>query len=354
MARPVTVRDVARVAEVSISTVSRVLNNQGNTKDDVRERVLKAASELGYHKQITQNPLYRTTEKTLQDIGFLLDYSGVDEPTLDTFWARILHGAESEALKHNIHVTYQGIRHNQTSYDLMTMFLAMRAGGFMLVGPSGRDTIGLLQQTELPFVLVDNYLRLPGQPLETVMADNFEGAREAVNYLISQGHQRIALLDAYILTGARQRNIIYTFERRKDGYLAALREAGLPMYPTLIEACDLGRIDDVYAACQRLLNAGVPFSALFCVSDATAMMAIRALREQGRRIPEDISIIGFDDIEMAEHLTPALTTVHVNKETMGAIAVKRLLERFSAPLATGLTTIVDVSLVKRASVLPYR
>jgi DNA-binding LacI/PurR family transcriptional regulator len=359
----VTVKDVARVAEVSVGTVSRVFNNHHNVTEENRQRVLKAASELGYagpgrgagERTRTNWPLSsRENGRGLKEIGFIYCTS-MHEPavTANPFWSHILSGVESETSKLNIKVTYRSIGEIAHTPDiLLTTLSEMRLGGILLVGPAEASTISLIKNLKLPLVLVDNYV--PGLALDAVLGDNFEGARSAVDYLISEGHTEIAFIGGSVLPGPRPMNKIYTIERRAAGYRTALLDAGLHINYDLYEAGGL-TLDGGYQACKRLLGryAQTPFSALFCANDATAIGSIKALREAGLRVPEDVSLVGFDDLEMVEHLTPPLTTVRVNKEAMGYIAVKSLITRATDMDAVSVTRMLDVELIKRASVVAH-
>jgi LacI family transcriptional regulator len=132
------------------------------------------------------------------------------------------------------------------------------------------------------------------------------------------------------------------------GYWAALHEAGLPIDDALFVSCNMTAAG-AYAACQQLLARGVPFSALICANDESAIGATKALREAGRRVPEDISIVGFDDIDMAEHLTPPLTTVRIHKRAIGATAVKTLIARALDPEARPIMILLPTELIVRGS-----
>ena len=136
-------------------------------------------------------------------------------------------------------------------------------------------------------------------------------------------------------------------------YCIAFLDRGLPIDYGLIESGNL-TMEGGYEACKRLLERNKPFSAIFCVDDITAIGAMKALREAGRRIPEDISLVGFDGIDLGKHITPSLTTIRVDASAMGAIALKMLLERASNPEAPYLTMLIDVELVKRDSVASLR
>lgn len=354
MAHSVTVKDIAQKAEVSIATVSRVLNDHSNIKEELRQRVLQAAAELGYFKVAEPGSSSRNGRRSLKEIGFLLDFFDLEELSLDMFWAHILHGAQLEARKAGIYVTYRSIHLDRAPYQLLSMLHEMRVGAILLVGPSDPDTVKSIAASHIPLVLVDTYVRIPNQQLDYVLSDNVEGTKEAITYLIEEGHRNIAFIGGHNSPVGLPPNKVYTFEKRKQGYFAALREAGLPIREELVEHCNVGQPDDIYAACKRLVEGNGPFSALFCVNDGCADWAIKALREFGLQVPEDVSIIGFDDTEIAEHLTPPLTTVRVDKEAMGAVAVRSLIARVADPQAIGVTSILNVELIKRASVCPPR
>jgi LacI family transcriptional regulator len=187
-----------------------------------------------------------------------------------------------------------------------------------------------------------------------VLCDNFEGARIAVEHLITLGHRRIAFIGGPLLPDtSRPVNKIYTFERRATGYRAALLDAGLAVDYQLFESCNLTP-DSAGEACKRLLEKQHDISAMFCANDEIAIGAMKALHASGYHIPEDISLVGFDNIHLVEHLTPALTTIRVNKEALGTTAVKRLLARFAEPESINVTSVLDVELITRNSTGPAR
>ncbi|GHO84758.1 LacI family DNA-binding transcriptional regulator [Dictyobacter formicarum] len=349
VAHSVTIKDVAQSAGVSIGTVSRVLNRYENVSEDLKQRVLKAAAELGYSKTNAPHLPSRNGDGKLKEIGFL--HTSINpEASLHPFWAHILHGAESEASASGSRVTYRNIQpFCGTPNTLQSKLYEMHLDGILLVGPIEPDIIHTLQTAHIPMVLVDNCLS--DQSIDAVLSNNFEGAQQAVTYLIEQGHQRIAFIGGPLVPGQRLRNKVYTIERRAAGYRNALYHAGLPLDDTLLEESNLTP-EGGYEACKRLFDRQVSFSAIFCANDPVAMGAMKAIFYAGKRAPEDISIVGYDDL-MAEHLTPALTTVRVNKEAMGAAAIRALLARMKDPQAETITITVRTELIKRDSVLPY-
>lgn len=349
MAGPVTLKDIAKEAQVSIGTVSRVFNNHVNVTEEVRQRVLKAATHLGYFGPGGQEQRSYDMSRVVKDIGFLFcSFLAVNGIVTNPFWSHILHGVESEASKLNIKITYRSISGLENTPDvLLTTIYEMKLGGILLVGPAEPETVRLLQSTGIPLVLVDNYV----PHTNAVLGSNFEGARVAVDYLIHMGHRQIAFIGGPLLQdeGAHPVNRVYTIERRAEGYRMALMDAGLPVSYELYESANLST-DGGYEACKRLLARGTPFSAIFCANDEMAIGAMKALREAGLRVPEDVSLVGFDDIDLVEHLAPALTTVRVDKEVLGSIALKRLLSLMSSPDPISVSSVLDVEFVIRDSV----
>ncbi len=348
MAGSVTLKDVAQEARVSIGTVSRVFNNHANVTEEVRLRVLKAATQLGYFGVGGQEARSPDASRIVREIGFLfcsvVTNNGIAS---NPFWSQILHGVEGEARKTNIKVTYRSLDNVQGIPEtLLTTIYELKLGGILLVGPADNQVVDLLRGTGIPLVLVDNYV----SGINAVVGNNFEGARAAVEYLINMGHRQIAFIGGPLLEGSNHPvNTIYTIERRAEGYRVALLDAGLAIPHQLHETANLST-EGGYAACQRLLAQDQPFSALFCANDEMAIGAMKALREAGLHVPDDISLVGFDDIDMVEHLVPALTTVHVNKEALGTVALKRLLSLMIYPDPVNVTSVLEVDLIVRDSV----
>ena len=349
MAGSVTLKHIAQEAQVSIGTVSRVFNNHMNVTEEVRLRVLKAATQLGYFGSGGQEVRAHEANRSVKEIGFLfcslITNNGI---ATNPFWSQILHGVENEASKTNIKVTYRSIGNLQeTPETLLTTIYELKLGGILLVGPAEDQIVHLLQSIGTPLVLVDNYL----PQVHSVVGNNFDGARAVVEYLIQMGHRQIAFIGGPLLEGSgRPVNKVYTIEQRARGYRMTLLDAELPApYGPLYESANLST-DGGYAACKRLLCTGQPFSAIFCANYEMAIGAMKALREADLRIPEYISLVGFDDLDIVEHLAPALTTVRVNKEMLGSVAVKRLLALMASPDPTSVSTVLDVELIVRDSV----
>src|SRR5216684_4353768 len=356
----VTTRDVARAAAVSRVTVSRVLNNHHNVTDKVRQRVLKAAADLGYIRQKSTSSLEAAVDgvstrpmRVLRNIGFFFTSVHGDEPlTGNPFWSPVLHGVEREATAAGIAVTYRSI--NQLVGQVEALPEAVRAArvdGILLVGPATEATVRALLGAGRPLVLVENCV--PCEKVDAVVSDSFGGARAAVAHLVELGHRDVAFIGGPFHVSAppalHRENTVWSIEQRALGYWAALRQAGIQPDNRLYEGGNLSTAAG-YRACQRLLASGRPFTAIFCANDEGAVGAMRALHQAGLTVPGDVSVVGFDDIDVAKILIPPLTTVRVDKEAIGSLAVQRLLARALAPGAVATTLALQVELIQRGTV----
>lgn len=343
----VTVKDIAQYASVSMGTVSRVLNQRAGINAELREKVLRAAEELGY-LGISGQAVRMRLVSSLKEVTFLLSDTRDGHTTdMDVFWAQILYGVQQEASKHDINVRYLKVGPLLTVQDVLAKVEESEIRAILLVGPNDPALIAAFYAAQYHVTLVDAFSL--ETPVNAVVSDGYAGAYEAVSYLIAENHREIAFLGGPTIRNIRGSNILYPIAQRANGYRSALLDAGLPFPEHLQESCDL-TTDGGYQACLRLLDAGTAFSALFCANDKTALGAMKALRERGVRIPDACSVIGFDDIELAKHFDPALTTVRVDCATLGATALKVLLAHIAEPESARTTSLVRVELIKRQSV----
>jgi len=224
-----------------------------------------------------------------------------------------------------------------------------RAGGVLLVGPTD-PAIAHLEATGMPLVLVEHHV--PGRAFDCVLSDNFAGGRLAAEHLINAGHQHIAFISGPALDARRPMSTLAPVELRANGYRTALLDAVLPIDYALYEPSNLTP-EGGYLACKRLLQRDVEFTALFCANDSTAVGALKALREAGRSVPGDVSLVAYGDyMDIAAQLTPALTTVHTDQVGAGMVAVQRLITRAARPELPRLLHLLHVELVQRESVRP--
>lgn len=351
MANNVTVRDVARAANVSIGTVSRALNEQANVAKQTREHVVAVARDLGYR---AAPPAARAGKAAIREIGFV--FNPVNQGTVaaaNPYWSRILAGCEHEAARHSVRLTYRSLRTLEQSQQSLRIEIAnMGVDGLLLVGPTSSNIIVEVRAADLPCVLVDHHD--PASGLSAVSFDAFHGGRMATQHLIEHGHRQIAFISGPSLDGTHPEHTISMVELRAHGYRAALFDAGLPVDGALFEPSNLTP-EGGYLACKRLLERGIAFSAIFCANDSAAIGALKALNEAGRSVPGEVSVIGFGDyLDMAEQLTPALTTIRTDLDAVGRLAVQRLITEASQSDVPPSLAMLGVSLVKRASVRQFR
>jgi DNA-binding LacI/PurR family transcriptional regulator len=351
MTNGVTVRDIAREASVSIGTVSRVLNNHHHVAEATRRHVLEIASGLGYSLPARMDNS-TAAASAVREITFL--FTPVNRGThaaANPFWSRILVGAETEAAKCGIKLTYRSLQSSSQSLQIVDEAVRdPRAGGVLLVGPTDPAVVAHLEASSMPLVLVEHHV--PGRAFDSVLSDNFAGGRLATQHLIDAGHQRIAFISGPALDGRRPMSTLAPVELRANGYRAALLDAGLPIDYALYEPSNLTP-EGGYLACEQLLQRNVAFTALFCANDSTAVGALKALREAGRSVPGDVSLVAYGDyMDIAAQLTPALTTVHTDQVGSGVVAVQRLINRAARPDLPPVLHLLHVELVQRESVKP--
>jgi LacI family transcriptional regulator len=337
-----TLRDVAKLAGVSLSTVSQALNNKPSVAPETRARVLEAATTLGYQQQIRiTTPLVTQ----LSVVGMLTRVMDGMPASVNPFYSYVLAGVEQECRRQNLSLMYANIEVNEQTkkaISLPPMVLDKQTDGILIVGAFLPETIAeIAHYSNKPVVLVDAYA--PGQSFDSIITDNFHGAYQAVSYLIGQGHTHIGLI------GSQPYDYPSIAERRR-GYIQALSEHQLSFY---IEDSPLTFAGGV-SAIKRLLQAEPRITAVFACNDTTALGVYEGVHELGLAIPQDISIVGFDDIDAAQQIRPGMTTVCVDKVLMGAIALRQLRSRSDDLHGTRLTTMINTHLMIRASVKERR
>lgn len=330
-----TIKDVAKRAGVAVSTVSLVVNQKSNVSMQTREKVLHAIKDLNYHPRRSARGL---VTRRSGNIGFILteDHFSLAEP----FYTKIFLGTEFEARKYDYYVLLTTIE-SSSKVGLIPRFLLERnVDGVILAGSVPTKLIEDIRNRNLPLVLVDYFP--PRGRYSTVLIDNINGARQATEYLIKQGHTSIAFIG-----GDMEHPSLY---ERYEGYKKALKDANLPIRNELVHIKErYTGINDGYDAAEHLLKARITFSALFAANDALAVGALRCFREYNILVPDNIAIIGFDDVEIATNFHPKLSTMSVPKEEMGALALRRVVEMINSNDISISQTIIPVKLIPRES-----
>jgi LacI family transcriptional regulator len=338
MSQRVTLEDIARQSGVSLATVSLALRNKPGINDETRQRVLNVARTLGYRKR-SQGDAVRS--QSLHRVGLLNKVRVDDRPKTNHFYAPVVAGIEESCRRQQINLLYATVQVDADNHplELPRMLLENDLDGMLLVGAFVDSTIErLMQRRATPMVLVDGYAS--ENAYDSVVSDNFRGAYEAVSYLIARGHRHIGLIGSLP-------NAYPSIEERRRGYLLALHDhaIGAPYF-----ADSHISIQEATAATTALLHTSPQITALFCCNDEMAITAMQVAQELGRRLPDDLSIIGFDNIDLAEHVTPGLTTMHVDKISMGRLAVQLLANRVEHPSASCVTAVLQPTLIERESV----
>ena len=325
----ITIRDVANRAGVSIGTVSRALKNQTGLGEDTRMQVLRAALELGYNTDnLRQNKIRR--------VSFVVGRLDTDVPT-NPFYSHVLHGVEDASREFGIVLQYLTLRPGDRNRTL-EMIRRHEADALLCVSFFEPRMLERIAGLGIPIALVDHFS--PGLP--SVNIDNIAGAKLAVRHLVETGKKRIAFLN-----GPGH----YSIRQRLRGFQEALFEAGMPLDPDLVTAeVDVNQTSNLreqnHNALLGLLALPNPPDALFCWNDDSALLAIRGCLDRGLRIPQDIAIVGFDDIDTAAQSNPSLTTIRVNKELLGRRGLERLIDRKDEAKALEL---IPVELIARES-----
>lgn len=308
----VTIREVARAAGVSVATASRALNESRHVTEETRRRVRRAATRLSYSPHGAARSL--STSRT-HTIGVLLpDLYG-------EFFSELIRGIDHAAHGGGFHCLVASALHRGPLLEAALRSMRGRVDGLLLMCPEFTSELsGRTLPVRFPVVLL-NCPRSASQ-CDSLAVANYEGAHAMVSHLAGLGHRRIA-----IIRGAEGN---FDAAERLRGYREALGEAGLPAAPELEAPGDFGE-ESGYGAVQTLLARARPPTAIFAANDSMAIGALSALREAGRRVPEDMALGGFDDIPMARYLAPALTSVHVDIAKLGERAVTRLLGSLGEP-----------------------
>lgn len=334
-----TMRDVARESGLSLSTVSEALRNKPGVSSETRSRVLSVAEELGYQ----YIPTVPHTNHETKTIGILIPHHPQWPLTpVNPFYSHVLAGAELECQKQGVHLMYASLEIDDYSRIVSwpaTLFNA-QLDGFIAVGTQFVERFSQLPTlSERAVVLVDSYTSQI-EECDYVLIDNINGAKSAVEYLIAQGHTAIGLIG----TGPEAHP---SGLERREGYKRALITHGIDR--TYIADGPLTR-SAAYETTLEILRRSPEVTAIFACNDECAFGVIKAAQELERRIPDDLSLVGFDDIHLAQEVTPPLTTVHVDKSFLGELGVRFLLDQIESPARTRLTITVRTSLVIRNTV----
>jgi len=301
----VTIRDVAERAKVSISTVSRVLNDTCKVKEDKRLRVLSAAEELGY----TPNPAAQSLHsRKTGSIGILLPFVSGD------FYAELLNGIDSAAQEDGRLILISTSHNSEEELAAALKGMYRRVDGILVMAPVlSANKVLETAPGGIPLVFLNT--RTEGSDIPLISFDNYGGMRQMTEHLIEKGHRSIGFI-----TGTEG---AFDAAERFRGYREALHLAGIPIQEDYIVGGEFTQ-EAGYEGATYLLSLPKPPTAIMASNDVAAIGVLSAVREAGLRVPDDIAVTGYDDIPSASYTFPPLTTVHVPISELGRRSVRLL------------------------------
>lgn len=309
-----TLHDVARIAGVSIKTVSNVINDYPHIRPTTKQRVLDAIAELDYRPNLSARSLRSGRTGVI----------GLAVPELSlSYFAELADAVIRSAERHGVTVLIEQTGGDRArEIELLTSPRRQLTDGliFSALGMDSDDSEYL--RVGYPLVLLGE--RIFGGPTDHVTMRNVDAARAATEHLIALGRRRIAVI------GAHEGEVIGSAGLRLRGYREALEAAGIPFDPALIGYTTLWHRSNGADAMRALLASGVEFDAVFGLNDTLTLGAMRVLQEAGLRIPKDVAAIGFDDLDEAQYSLPTLTTIDPGREEIAETAVRVLLERIAS------------------------
>lgn len=306
-------KEVAEVAGVSASTVSRVLNGKEYVKEETRQRVLDAVEKTNFKPNALAKGLKMGRSNTL-----CLMVPAIENLMIPL----IVRGVEDAARKNGYSVLLCNTNEDETIEAAhIEMMKTRQTDGFIICSATGSEKrIHELHEQGIPLVLVNRFKPEDVGKIETICVDNYKAGYDATRHLIRTGHKRIA-----IANGSEE---LYFYKERFRGYVDALKEAGIPYDESLVMR-ETNGIDCFYQATCRLMELPQPSDAIFATSDPKAFVIMHALHDLGKRIPDDVSVLGFDNVAMAEMVEPPLSTMAQPFFEMGSTAAKAVMHQIN-------------------------
>lgn len=337
MSAKVTINTIAEATNVSPTTVSLVLNDKPGISQETRELVLDVARELGYIP--SANNIHRL-KRHLSTVGMVVKNEPGLIPLSNPFYSQIIAGVDDTCRDMGISLLFGMLpvnRHNQP-VDIPPLLENSQVDGLLMVGTFIDETIyTILGDRQLPIVLVDGYSDT--NSYDMVVSNNGRASYKAVDHLIKSGHRHIGLVGG-------EPGCYPSIAERRKGYREALADNEIGEAYTA--DFNINRSQGESEAAQ-LLSGNPQITALFCVNDNVALGAVRAAQKLNLHIPDDLSIVGYDDTYLATTVSPRLTTVHVDTQAMGRAAVHLLSMRLEKPDAARMTITIHSELVERES-----
>lgn len=313
-----TLKDIADRAQVSQATVSLALNSKPGVSDSTRERVLQIAQDLGYGSA-KADPVIPGAKTSIRFLKIATHGHTVNRDH-DVFIADYIDGLTRAADRQSFNLEISSFR-AKTAREIIDSISPMAVAGVVILGTElSTDDILTFSQLMAPLVFLDTYHDF--LDADFVDMNNIDAVYKVVTHLIQNGHQELG----FVRSGVNTHN----FRLRDEGFHKVVSTLGIPVRESHLFTVDStyqGAYQDMY----RYLGRGIKMpTALFCTNDVIAYGCIKALRDKGYRIPEEVSVVGFDDLPLSSVMDPALTTIRVSKRSMGELAVDRIISRIAA------------------------
>jgi LacI family transcriptional regulator len=327
----VTMKEIASHVGVSINTVSRALTDKSDINIKTKDLIRNTAIELGYHYKARESEKYKTTNKI---IGLVVAdnanpfFAQVAKAIQETLWRNkytlILCNTNEEYIREQ---------------EAIELLIDRKVDGIIITPTQSQDKdIPLLQSSGIPFVLLGRHFSSPTVP--NVISDDATGAYDAINHLIRLGHSKILFINAPEYNSSAR--------ERLEGMLRAFRDNGIEHNKSLIRIC-FPKMELAYNEMKSILLEKLEFTAVFTYNDLMMLGVVKMFQETGISVPEDISLMGFDDIDFVSLLTPALTTVSIDKYNIGVESANMLLRIIHGEKVIDNTKLVPSTLIVRNS-----
>lgn len=328
----ISIREISQITGFSQSTVSNALNNKRGVNKDTANLIIEVARKNGYYQ-----------ENKISKIRFTIFSSGGAASSTDSpFFSSMLPGAESECWSNGFEMTLSRLDMRNPEYNkILEQILADQSSAILLLATEMHEEDALVfKKSSTPVVLLDNWFTKLN--LDAVIVNNTDAVGEAIQYLIDRGHKRIGYL------GSQER--IRNFDVRRETYRYTMMRHNLTADPrdSYYMPCSM---DGSYEAMCRILDSKPDLpTAFFADSDALALGSMKALVEYGYKIPDDVSMIGFDDLDPSKIATTPLTTIRVNMHQMGQLSARRLIDLVKNKNEVAVKTHICCELIERKSV----
>ncbi|MBU9711229.1 LacI family DNA-binding transcriptional regulator [Evansella tamaricis] len=333
------IKDIAKLANVSTSAVSLALNGKPGVSEDTREKILKITNEYGYTP--------RSSIKTVPKGKVLRFVAGVNYGLVTEkydslpFFVELIHYINENISSKGYSLLISSLNSENLVSELSLLEQDQPTNGIILLGTNLKsEQIQSISENHPNVVVIDTCFETLN--IDFVVMNNVMGAFEAGTYLIEQGHTKVAY--------AQSNTRMYNFEKRKEGFFQAMKTAEIS-----IPASNIYTLSPTEVSSQDIFKLGISNdltnlpTVIFCECDYIAISVIKSLAELGINVPEDISVIGFDNIWEAQIINPELTTVHVKKDRIASIAVEKVIQNISNPENERIKMLVDTKIIERSS-----